>query len=262
MDESEADTSTGSEMEESADDVISDDSGSEPASPRGDDAVDSRMTSMEEAAPADDGDLKKDPGGSDESRLSLKLGSIVGDHKDPHVVDMMESDDVAEFLPEPQRPPGIRPPYRGLSITIPPEDIEEPGFTGRPAVVGLPGLSIKIWKVGLIYFVSAPCKCLCLPAVISTCTVPVPPAAGIICLSIFRLPSCKPFWAYLGCNVEGSSAWQSDHDRILLVRKLCTRQFAPETPHHKHSDGEHNSAMVTMLTQHAGAAERAGAAAG
>ena len=143
MDESEADTSTGSETERSDGDMISDDSASEPASPRGEDAVSSRRAgAAEEGAPAD-GELGHDPGGSAES---LRLGPLVGVHEDSDMVDA-ESDDVAEFLPEPQRPPGIRPPYRGLSITIPPDEDEDPGFTGCLAVVGSPGLSIKIWKV-------------------------------------------------------------------------------------------------------------------
>ena len=155
MDESEADTSsTGSETEEaSVGDTMSDGSGHAPASSRGDADASSQPPGVEDGAhtdaPTEDGELGHDPGGSNES---LKLGPLVGVREDADMMDA-DPDDVAEFLPEPQRPPGIRPPYRGLSITIPPEEDEDPGFSGRPAAVGSPGLTIKIWKVHL-----SPCR--------------------------------------------------------------------------------------------------------
>ena len=65
--------------------------------------------------------------------------------------DMEDMDDVPElFLPEPSRPPGPRPPYRGLSITIPADEEIDPGGGGgggNLAVVCSPGLTIRIWKV-------------------------------------------------------------------------------------------------------------------
>ncbi len=66
-------------------------------------------------------------------------------------------DDVPElFLPMPSRPPGPRPPYRGLSITIPADvDIDAGGDGGGPAPICSPGLTIRIWKVRAARPVSA-----------------------------------------------------------------------------------------------------------
>lgn len=66
-------------------------------------------------------------------------------------------DDVPElFLPMPSRPPGPRPPYRGLSITIPADvDIDAGGDGGGPAPICSPGLTIRIWKVRAVRPVSA-----------------------------------------------------------------------------------------------------------
>ena len=76
-------------------------------------------------------------------RITLTPSQVIEDE------DMEDADDVPElFLPEPSRPPGPRPPYRGLSITIPPEEEIDPGGGGgNPALVCSPGLTIRIWKV-------------------------------------------------------------------------------------------------------------------
>ena len=142
MEESEADTDSETEASEDDEgDLDSDDSGAGPASPRRDTAASMPHAALDDGAQA--GTFGLDASSGEGLPREVTASAVLEDE------DMEDADDVPQFLPEPSRPPGVRPPYRGLSITIPPDDgqEEEPGFSGRPAATASPGLSIRIWKV-------------------------------------------------------------------------------------------------------------------
>ena len=159
MEESEAEFESGTEEsdedeEDDDGDLISDDSGAGAApTPRHQDTADSFRQVPPDSSSFRHGALPEDgapPGvfGLDASSgeglpREVKAAVVLEDE------DMEDADDVPQFLPEPLRPPGIRPPYRGLSITIPPDYELEAGFGGHgpAAAVCSPGLTIHIWKV-------------------------------------------------------------------------------------------------------------------